>query len=289
MDLVIGAITNYSFSHIKNWVNSLDRCGFTGTKAMLCYNIKFDVAQELAQRGYAILAFNQDPETKDLTYPGEFNIVRERFLHMWYFLNRLENKSDYRYLIATDVKDVIFQRNPSEWLENNVLDPYKKINVACESIRYKDEPWGRNNLYESFGPLVYDQLKDHYIYNCGTLSGRFSYMLDLFLHIYHTSLGAPMHVPGGGGADQAALNVLINSYPYKDVTRFTVANEAWAAQLGTTADPNKINEFRPHLREGEPILKDGLVCTEHGTPFYLVHQYDRVPAWKSMIDEKFGV
>lgn len=98
-----------------------------------------------------------------------------------------------------------------------------------------------------------------------------------------------MHVPGGGGADQAALNVLINSYPYKDVTRFTAANEAWAAQLGTTADPNKINEFRPHLREGEPILKDGLVCTEHGTPFYLVHQYDRVPEWKSLIDAKYDV
>lgn len=287
MDLVIGAITNYSFSQIKHWVNSLDRCGFTGTKALLCYNIKFDVAQELTQRGYTILAFNQDPQTKDLTYPGEFNIVRERFLHMWYFLNRIENKSDYRYIIATDVKDVIFQRNPSEWLENNLIGE-RKINVACESIRYKDEPWGRNNLLQSFGPLVYDYHKDNYIYNAGTLSGRFSHMLDFFLNIYLSSLGAPMYVPGGGGADQAAVNLLIQTAAYKDITRFTCANEAWAAQLGTTKDPSKLQEFRPHLLEGEPILKDGLICTELGTPFYLVHQYDRVPEWKSVIEETYA-
>lgn len=286
MDLVIGSITSYNFDQIKNWVNSLDRCGFTGTKAMLCYNIKFDVAQELAQRGYTILAFNQDPQTRDLTYPGEFNIVRERFLHLWYFLNRIENKSDYRYVVTTDVKDVIFQRNPSEWLENNLLGE-RKINVACESIRYRDEPWGRNNLYQSFGPLVYDHHKDNYIYNAGTLSGQFSHMLDFFLNIYLTSLGAPMHVPGGGGADQAAVNILIHTAVYKNITRFTLANEAWAAQLGTTKDPNKLQEFRPHLLEGEPTLKDGLICTELGTPFYLVHQYDRVPEWKALIEEKY--
>ena len=286
MDLVIGAITGYDFSHIRNWVNSLDRCGFTGTKAMLCYNVKFDVVEELAKRGYAILAFNQDPTTKDLTYSGEFNVVRERFLHLWYFLNRLENKEQYRYIISTDVKDVIFQRNPSEWLENNLLDPFK-LNVACESIRYRDEPWGRNNLYQSFGPLIYEMNKDHYIFNAGTGSGVFSHFLDFCLQVYLTTLGAPAQVPGGGGADQAALNVLVHTQPYQNITRFTYANEYWAAQLGTTKDPRKLDEFRPYLLESEPIMKDGLVCTQYGHPFYLVHQYDRVPEWKAMIDERY--
>lgn len=286
MDLVIGAITNYSFPQIKTWVNSLDRCGFTGAKALLCYNIKLDVVEELSERGYTILAFQQNPDTKDLTYNGDFNIVRERFLHMWYFLNKIENKTDYRYVIATDVKDVVFQRNPSEWLERNLVGPYK-INVACESIRYRDEPWGRNNLYQSFGPLLYDCHKDNYIYNAGTLSGRFSHLLDFFLNVYLSCLGAPMHVPGGGGPDQAAVNILIHTAAYRDITRFTVANDAWAAQLGTTKDPNKLPEFQPHLLEGQPILQDGMICTEHGTPFYLVHQYDRVPEWKTLIEETY--
>ncbi len=287
MDLVIGAITNYSFPQIKNWVNSLDRSGFTGTKALLCYNIKFDVVQELSQRGYTILAFNQDPETKDLTYPGEFNIVRERFIHMWYFLNQFENKHDYRFLISTDVKDVIFQRNPSEWLEEHLTDPLR-INVASESMRYQDEPWGRNNLQQSFGPLVYSQYQHHYIYNAGTLSGRFYEMLDLFLTVYMSSLGAPIHVPGGGGADQAALNVLLQTQAYQNITRFTNSDEGWAAQLGTTKDPQKFDSYRPFILESDiPMMKDGLVCTAAGDPYYLVHQYDRVPDWKAIIDDKY--
>ena len=284
-DMVIGAITNYSFEHIKNWVVSLDRSGFSGAKVLLCYNIKASVAEELSSRGYVIFAFKQNAETKDLEYVGDFNIVRERFLHMWYFLNRVEEKADYRYLISTDVKDVIFQRNPTEWLEQH-LDPFK-INVACESIRYRDEPWGQHNLYKSFGSLLYDSHKDNYVYNAGTLSGSFAYLVDFFLPIYLACGGAPMNVPGGGGADQAALNLLIHTKSIHEITRFTSASEPWAAQLGTTKDPSKIEVFRSLISEAEPIMKDGLVCTPAGEPYHLVHQYDRVPEWKTIIDEKY--
>ena len=43
-DIVIGFITGYSFDKIEPWVNSLDRSGFEVTKAMICYNISYDVA-----------------------------------------------------------------------------------------------------------------------------------------------------------------------------------------------------------------------------------------------------
>ena len=49
-DLVIGCITGYDFDKIKPWVNSLDRCGFTGTKAMICYNVGYDTLEELVKR-----------------------------------------------------------------------------------------------------------------------------------------------------------------------------------------------------------------------------------------------
>ena len=35
------------FDKIKPWVNSLDQCGFTGHKAMICYNIDFETVEEL--------------------------------------------------------------------------------------------------------------------------------------------------------------------------------------------------------------------------------------------------
>ena len=149
-DMVIGSITGYDFDKIRPWVNSLDRSGFTGTKAMLCYNISYATAQELSDRGYHLFAFNRNDKTESFEYHRDFSIVVERFLHLWHFLKPL--KGQHRYIITTDVKDVIFQSNPSDWLEKNMKD--KKINVASESIRYEDEEWGRNNLYQAFGHMV---------------------------------------------------------------------------------------------------------------------------------------
>lgn len=286
IDIVVGAITNYSFSHIRNWVHSLDRCGFKGQKILLCYNISFDVVEELSQRGYVIFAFKRNDDTRMLEYKQEFNIMRDRFLHMWYFLTRLSNKDDYRYIIATDVKDVIFQRNPSEWLERHMGD--KTINVASESIRYTHEAWGNHNLFQSFGPLIHETHKDNIIYNAGTVSGDFQTMLDLFLNIYQFCLGAPAHVLGGGGPDQAALNILLHMKTYHRATRFTQSEEGWAAQLGTTKDPLKLDKVRQYLLEPEPIMSNGLVCTSTGDPYYLVHQYERIPEWKTIIDERYA-
>ena len=285
-DVVVGAITNYDFDKIKYWVNSLDTCGFTGKKVMLCYNISFDVVEELTKRGYVIIAFTRNDELKRFEYREEFNIMLERFMHLWYFMSQLEDRANYRYLIATDVRDVVFQRNPSEWLEKNMGD--KTINVACESIRYRDESWGKNNLIQSFGPLIYEANKNNLIYNAGTVSGKFDTMIDLFLNLFMSCSGSPQNVPGGGGPDQAALNVLLQTKTYRDTTRFTNSEEGWAAQLGTTADPSKIEEFRPHLFEATPIMKDDVVCTSTGEPFYLVHQYDRVPEWRKIIEKKYG-
>lgn len=281
-DIVIGAVTNYSFDMIKPWVNSLDRSGFDGVKMMLCYNVDYALVEELVKRGYTIMAFGRDEENKKFVYKPQFSIVVERFLHMWYFLKKFEG--EYRYIITTDVKDVIFQGNPSTWLEENIGD--KEINVACESIRYKDEDWGNQNLFKSFGPLVHDHCKDNLIYNCGTLSGKFDTMLDLFLNIYMLCNGTLHQIEGGGGPDQAALNVLLNMKPYKDITRFTMSEEGWAAQLGTTG-PQVLSKYSNKLVEKTPILVDDTVCTNEGKVFTLVHQYDRILKWREIIEKKY--
>jgi hypothetical protein len=209
----------------------------------------------------------------------------DRFAHIPFFLNRLENKEQYRYIISTDVKDVVFQTNPSEWLESNIGD--KKLNVACESIRYKDEDWGRNNMQLSFGPLIYDRMKDRPIYNAGTISGEFTTMLDFMTNVFLSCGGAPANVPGGGGPDQAAINVLLDMKPYRDITNFAMSEDGYAAQLGTTG-PQISAKYGQHLVEPAPIMVDDMVCTSQGKPFAMVHQYDRVPEWKQIIEKKYA-
>lgn len=283
-DLVIGAITGYDFDAIAPWVNSLERSGYGGDKAMLCYNVSYDVCNELSKRGFRVLGFERNEEDRRLEYtkPG-FNVVVERFQHMAFVLRELEE--DYRYIISTDVKDVIFQRNPSEWLENNLFD--QKIVAASESIRYDQEVWGNFNLFRSFGPRIYQTFRDRVISNAGVMAGDFHTMLDLYMHISLLCDAAPSHyIEGGGGPDQAAYNVLINSRPWKDSVCFASSESAWAAQLGTTG-PQIQDRYGQFVTEPLPTLKDGVVCTSTGEPFYIVHQYDRVPQWKNVIQEKY--
>jgi hypothetical protein len=282
-DIVVGFITGYDFDKIKPWVNSLDRSGFTGTKAMICYNISYDVAEELTKRDYTIFAFKKNDEQKRLEYRENFSIMTERFFHLWHFLH--QHKGQYRNIITTDVKDVVFQTNPSIWLEQNLGD--KEINVACESMYYKDEAWGDNNLLKSFGPVIHAANRENLIFNAGTISGKFDTMVDLFLNIFMVCQGTNPHIEGGGGPDQAALNILLNMKSYKDITNFAMSEDGWAAQLGTTG-PQIQGKYGDKVVEKTPILVDNMVCTSKGTPFALVHQYDRVPEWKQLIEKKYA-
>lgn len=274
-DAVVGFITGYNFSKIKNWVNSLDRCGFNGDKYMVCYDIDSNVITELKARGYKVFTG---------TLNAQQNIVLQRFHDLWHIFKNI-HQVEHRYLITTDVKDVIFQNNPSNWLEKNLGT--KLINIGCESIRYRDEPWGNNNLQASFGTNIYSQLKDSLIGNAGTISGEFNTMLDFALQIYLICGRSPIYVPGGGGPDQAALNVLINSAPYRNITNLAMSETGYAAQLGTTG-PQVADRFGHVLVEPSPVLDEsGVVCTSSGTPFSIVHQYDRVPKWKEIIERKY--
>jgi len=288
-DIVIGCITNYNFDTIKYWVNSLDRSGFDGVKIMLCYDIEYAVAEELTKRNYTIFGFGQDKQNGNLTYKHPvnrpFNICLDRFAHIPFFLNKAEHKDQYRYIFVTDVRDVIFQSNPSEWLEKNIGD--KKINVACESLTYENESWGKNNMKLSFGPLIYERMKNKLIYNAGTISGEFNTMLDFMTNIFLSCGGSPAHVAGGGGPDQAALNVLLDMVPYKEITNFAMSEDGYAAQLGTTGF--QVNhKYGQHLIEKAPIMVKDVICTSKSEPFALVHQYDRVPGWKEIIEGKYG-
>ena len=66
-----------------------------------------------------------------------------------------------------------------------------------------------------------------------------------------------------------------------------MSEDGYAAQLGTTG-PQIQNKYGDKVVEKTPILVDNLVCTSNEQVFSLVHQYDRVPEWKKLIEEKYA-
>lgn len=277
-DLIIGCSTNYTWDTLKYWVNSINKSGFKGKKILILMNANLETAKKVLEAGFEIIGFGQD-ESGNLVYKHERIPVHvERFLHIYDYLS----KNEFRYVITTDVKDVIFQKNPIDWLENNLRDGENFV-ASSESILYKDEPWGNRNLLDTFGPYIYDKFKDNEIYNVGVLAGRGFAIRDLAMNIFSSCLNKPIPI-----CDQSTYNFLISQSPYLQTTKYLKSEDGFACQLGTTADPSKIESFRPFLLEAEPKMENGMVTTSKGEEYSIVHQYDRVPYWKSVLEVKYG-
>lgn len=268
-DLVIGCVYNYTYDSIRNWSKSLISSGYAGDKIIISYNLTQETIESLINDGFVVYE-------STLTT----NIVVQRFLDVWRLLNTIDI-SNYKWLISTDVKDVVFQNNPSDWLNANMND-YKFV-VASESLKYRDEDWAVHNMNESYGPEVYDWISDKTIYNAGSVAGEINFAKDLFFINYLLSLAGKSHNP-----DQASLNILLSTKLLQDKIKYSENFDGWACQLGTTLDPNKIEKYSPKLQEPAPVIKQGRLINSLGKEYCLVHQYDRVPELKTIIDKNYA-
>jgi hypothetical protein len=270
-DVVIGSVYRLGWDHCKNWVNSLNRSGFEGHKVLCLFGNSPELVDRLVENDIQVYNF------RELT--PEENICAARFSVYNTVLNDL---GDVENVIATDVTDVIFQHNPSNFFQFSE----EKIIASSENIRYKDEKWGSKNLTLSFGEQTYDKLKDEVIYNAGVIAGSCNLIKELFFAITCMCTNRNQNIEGGGGPDQAAYNVILSLLPFKEKTLFTNHNSGWACQIGTTLDPHKnYSEFNI---DPSPILENGVAVTSDGVDYFIVHQYNRNPQWKNEMDKKYA-
>lgn len=305
MDLVLGVVTNYKYEQIEPWIVSLERTGYQGKKALIAYNMDKETIDKVSAKGVEIFGFDRDADD-NLIYKAadeNFSIMVERFIHAWYFLKQME---DIDHVVMTDVRDVVFQTDPSEWLETNITFGRRTVAVGAENFRYKDEPWGRNNLKMSFGPMLYEMIKEEPIYCAGVIAGEYHHIRDLFLNVFLLCRGSRPHIPGGGGPDQAALNILLSN---RFITTSVMKNDSdddFVLHAGTSVhaiksgkgeighqymlDNSKLDIFRESMiTKKDPVFEPstGVVKNSRGTPYCIVHQYDRVNEWKDIIDKKY--
>jgi len=299
IDIVCGVIGGYEYNNILPWVNSIENSGFSGLKIMIIYYARTYLIDTLKNKGWLVLTFEHIPSNDVYAYSTnqiysspnyltgkQFHICVERFYHIWYFLSLLPShiKERCRYIVSTDVKDIIFQSNPFTWILNNLKEG-KKIIAITESITYENETnFGAKNLTECFGNVMFEYMKKRLIYNAGTMAGEFNTMVDLFLQIYMLSMGGNLQYLQ---PDQAAYNILLSLAPYKDITQFMMSEDGWAAQLGTCW-PHKM--FEGKLAEPCPIFdsESNILYTTTHKPYVIVHQYDRIPEMASRLFHKYS-
>lgn len=291
-DLIIGGASNYTWDQLKYWVNSIKKSGFQGDIVLVATNISKATIEKLIAEGVKLSLYGKQNENGDFVAHSNGAPHVERFFYMWNFLNSMQDR--YRYVISTDTRDVIFQKDPVKWIDDNLFSHF--LVASSEGMRYKNETWGNQNLYDAFGPFFHNIYKESTIFNVGTIAGHYDYVTSLMFMIFQMSINRPIPI-----VDQAVYNVLLNVTPWADDTMLTTNKHGWAIQLGTTLpavkagkgdlgamfknDPDKYERI---YEDHQPIIEDGIVKNVNGDFFTIVHQYDRVPELKEQIEKIYG-
>jgi len=261
-NLIIGGFTNYGINQLKPWVISAKEVAGDNDVVLVYGNATDETLDWLVEQNVVIVPMLQVQNVP---------IHVLRFLSIYEYLAK--HWQYYEYVVTTDVKDVYFQADPFKFLVD------RKLVIASEGLKYKDEPWGNENLFQAYGPYVYEKFKDNEIFNVGTFGGKSEYVKDMVFHIFTNGINRPIPI-----CDQAVFNVLLNTQPFKGVATKTIQ---WAAELGTIMDPSKIEHFKPNLLCDEPIWEDDKLKYSDGLVFPIVHQYDRVPELKKFVQQKY--
>jgi hypothetical protein len=266
--IILTAITNYNVNDIRPFVESLNKSGYVDGKVALIYDVSTDAIEYLKLNGWELYKSNLKE-----------HIILQRFIDAYSLLDNYKNE----IVFWTDIKDVIFQRNPIDWVSIQFDNYWNKSEILAfsECIRLKDDPWACINSGTTF-PLEWEWNKNNISYCAGTILGRGYALKDLFNEIYRWSktTSNPDQL-----SDQAAYNVLIRLNHFKHIVEFVEQENGFVTQLGTVWC--KQNEFSDHLTEPTPLWKDGLLCNKKGEPFYVVHQYDRDPFLKNEYLNRF--
>ena len=151
-----------------------------------------------------------------------------------------------------------------------------------------------------FRSLFFNKMMDKEIYCAGVIAGSFDTFKDFCLNLWLICRGLNPHVEGGGGPDQSAMNIMFHMDAYKDKVKLVSPKEGWVCHAGTTMgaiqagsggigeaykkDPNIELPFVSNI---DYSVKDGKIYAADN-PLTIVHQWDRVPAWKELVEEEYG-
>jgi hypothetical protein len=284
-DVLIGAADLFNWKHIEPWVVSARRSGFAGDIYLIAYRIDPDIYPMAEKYGVEVYQVDHTPYNTHIQHQQQGSPTQAhnlRFYHAWELLTRLkEHGHEYDHVIMTDARDVVFQKNPSDFLALREVKQFGWILGPSEHITFESEPWNKDNLLRGYGASFYNVVARNWLaLNVGTIAGESNVMIELFHTLFRMTEGR--HYP----SDQSTFNVLARGI-FQNHVRVMHSFDGWAAQLGTTQDPTKsflwgeCCEMRPRIHE------DFKVYTSDGHLFTLVHQWDRVPELKSRIPELY--
>lgn len=258
-NLVLGIIDKYNFDNIRTFVLSLDAfidnvhvCLYAGPK------ITSSTIKKIEKLGIEVIRYNKDFPFIAAPHPQNFQFLPSpihiyNFRHYLYYDYLLKKGSSFENVLITDVKDVVFQKNPFDFLIED------KLYVAVESlaIPIKDCEWTSGWIQSGYGVEILDQMKDKEVICAGTTLAPMNVMKK-YLHRLIQEFSAVNNV--FDCADQAMHNVLLHRQLLEPVFKcYNFKSPILTVGTEKTYLLNKQNQL----------------VTEDGEIIPTIHQYDR--------------
>lgn len=263
-DLVIGAVNNYGPKEVAPWLNSLERSGYTGRKALVVYKAKDGLIPWLKSRGVEIAM--AEPIEHDR------QVYAHRYLAYCQAARDL-GLNECRNVIHTDVRDVVFQHDPSQGLH-----AWHRIVAATENVAHRDNAFARDVMRDGFGKVAYEAVANKPVYCSGVIAGPWELLSGLFLQMYLMTKGSRIL-----NGDQGAFNII--AHAKGSSVDAPSLREGWTVNCAVAFDHEKSKA----RIEDVPLRFDGkMVTPDGGPPFCIVHQYDRVPKLKQAFEAMYG-
>ena len=130
--LIITALQGYGIEDIRPWVESLQNSGYTGNVLAFKYDDNKEVEDYLTENNISV--YKGVPN-------GINHVATQRFADYTIALGN-ESLKDIEYVLHTDIRDVIFQEDPTTWIKSG-LENYQ-ILASAEGITYNHEDGGKS-------------------------------------------------------------------------------------------------------------------------------------------------
>jgi len=244
-DLVIGYATGYGVAEIAPFVRSL-RCWFDGRVALYVDAWREDVAAFLQQQRVDRL---EPPEQRS----WKPHVAVQRF---GAYLSGLRAYPDARYVLMSDVRDVVFQGPP-------LAEPVSPLECFPEhgGDRLADDVKNLRWLTRLFSARIAGQLRERPCLCAGTILGHRAEIERLCRILLFLSAIPRSGVGGAFGADQAAFNL---------AAYLGLCEGAVLPNFGRVATVQR-------TPQGEIAWDGEKVRNPDGTVSPILHKYDRHP------------
>jgi len=261
-NVVLGTIKDYEFDVVNPFLSTLHSTGYSGDVVLFHCNIAERTVARLRRMGVILVPFQDsfpylEPTLAKHIGWGEdrriqtLDIYCLRHLLAYCYLKELAN--EYQHIMLTDIRDVIFQKDPFDFPIGGRLCCF----MEREGISFRGQSMNAEWMEIAFNGSTLERFYDNAIVCVGVTIGPSHLIIDYLTKMIDLFTKAPGM---GWGTDQAVHNYLVHDGLLPKI-RLYENNNGPVLTLGLE----------------DQVLVDccGVIINKRGDIPNIVHQYDR--------------